>query len=216
MSEAEAAVESFQRIVAWLAPHPQARAVIPSFRPPPSAESIAEFETKTKLKLPDSLLALYRLHDGQSEDAAIEANNDEYLESGLFPGIESSDLAFVFVPIAELTEGTIADTFGFRKGWVPFGSNYGGDHVILDLASDAPPQRGRVLIYNHEYNAASPLAPSFGQYLRDLADGMESGEIVWSERGLSYAQERKWDDLIDERKVEYDPDFLKEYGDEDA
>ncbi len=46
-----------------------------------------------------------------------------------------------------------------------------------------------------------------------MANCLETGKIVWdADAGLSYAQSRDWDDLIDAKQVEYDPEFMKEYG----
>lgn len=218
MTEGEAAVAAFGRMIAWVTKHRQARAILPSLNQPATAEAIAAFEEKTKLKLPESLLAIYRLHDGQDEDAANEKLDPDgeidSVESGLFPSLEGDgDLAFLLVPLAEMQERTESTMPGFRKNWVPFGDNYGGDNIVLDLASDDPNKRGRVLQFNHEYGGAVELAPSFDKYLEHLADGLESRKIVWDEEaGLSYKKGRDWDDLIEQKQVEYDPKFLEEYG----
>lgn len=216
MSAGDEVNAAFNRIVKWLTAHKKARAVLPSFRKPAADAAIAQFAAKTKYPLPEGLAAMYRLLDGQDEDAANEANNDESIESGLFPSIESDDLAFLLVPLKELQTHTLSSKMpGFRKGWLPFGDNYGGDNIVLDLSWDEPPKRGRVLQFNHEYGGAYPLAPSFEKYLTDIADGLESRKIIWDEdAGLSYKKGRDWDDLIEKKKVEYDPEFMKEYGGE--
>jgi cell wall assembly regulator SMI1 len=218
MAEGEAAVAAFERIVAWVTKHKKAKAILPSLNKPASAQAMAEFEAKTKLKLPESIAAIYRLHDGQDEGAANEkldpAGEVDSVESGLFPSIEGEDdLPFLLVPLAELAENTTADRFAFRKGWVPFADNYGGDNIVLDLASTEPQRRGRVLAYNHEYGAAVPLAASFEAYLRHIADGLDARKIVWSdESGLSYKRAYDWDELIEAARVEYDPDHVRESG----
>ena len=214
MSAADEVNTAYGRIVKWLSGHRKAKAVVPSFRPPASAAAIAQFGAETKYLLPEGLAAMYRLLDGQDEDAANEALGDDTIESGLFPSIDSGDLAFLLVPLEELQRNTLESGMpGFRRGWLPFGDNYGGDNIVLDLASDEPPKRGRVLQFNHEYGGAYALAPSFEAYLTDIADGLESRKIVWDEdAGLSYKKSRDWDDLIDKKKVEYDPEFEKEPG----
>jgi cell wall assembly regulator SMI1 len=216
MSEAEAAVEAFKRILKWLAAHKRAKATLPSLRDPASAKSIAEFEAKTKLKLPPSMAAIYRLHDGQDEGAANELLDGDTIESGLFPSIEGNgDLAHLLVPLREMQTSMKSEGMpGFRKGWIPFGSNYGGDNIVLDLTSDHAATPGRVLQFNHEYGCAFEIAPSFLKYLDHIADGLASKKIVWDdEAGLSYKKGRDWDHLIEKKNVEYDPKFLAEYGD---
>jgi uncharacterized protein (TIGR03067 family) len=200
-------VGAFKRIVKWLARHELAKAVLESLRKPASAAAIAEVEAKAKVKLPPALISLYRLHDGQDEDAANKALG-ETIESGLFPSIEGrGDLPFLLVPLKQLKSGLSSKMPGFRKGWIPFGDNYGGDNIVLDFASKDPKKRGRVLQFNHEYGCATELAPSFEQYLQHIADGLNAGKIIWdAESGLSYRRGRDWDDLIDKKKVEYEED----------
>jgi cell wall assembly regulator SMI1 len=219
--EGEAAVAVFNRIIEWATKHKKAKAILPSLNKPATAKALAEFETKTKLKLPESFAAIYRLHDGQDEGAANEALDEnsgiDSVESGLFPSIEGEgDLAHLLVPLKEMASSMRGSQMpGFTKGWVPFGSNYGGDNIVLDLASTDAKKRGRVLQFNHEYGGAFEIAPSFTEYLEHIADGLESKKIVWDDdAGLSYKKGRDWDDLIDKKQVEYDPKFVAEFGGE--
>ena len=215
MSASTNVKKAFDRIVHALSAHKQAKAILPSFLPPATDAEIAKFEAKRKTRLPEPLVALYKILNGQDEDAANEALGDEIIESGLFPSIESDDLAFLFVPLhilAESMPGPRAILMpGFRRGWIPFGDNFGGDNIVLDLASDDPTKRGRVLQFNHEYGGAYPLAPSFEAYLTHLADGLEKKTIRFDpEFGLSYKKPKDWDDLIDAGKVEYAPELMNE------
>ena len=187
MKHAGAAVKAFKRIVKWLQGHKQAKAVLASLRQPATAKAIRDFEAKTKLKLPPALAAIYRLHDRQDEGAANEVLDGETIESGLFPSIEGrGDLPFLLVPLKELRVSKVGMP-GFRKGWIPFGDNYGGDNMVIDLASTAPRKRGRVLQFNHEYGSAVEVSPSFERYLEHIAASLASKKIVWDEEcGLSY------------------------------
>src|SRR5688572_688946 len=206
MKGSDPAIAAFKRIVKWLSAHPQAKGALKSLRKPASARAIAEVEKKAKNKLPPALAALYRLHDGQDEIAAYEAG--ESIECGLFPSIEGEgDLPFLLVPLKELKSDLNSRMPGFRKGWIPFGSNYGGDNLVIDFASADPKKRGRVLQFNHEHGCATAIAPSFEQYLRHIADALAAKSIIWDdESGLSYKKGRDWDDLIDKKKVEYEED----------
>jgi cell wall assembly regulator SMI1 len=205
---------AYERIVAWLTKHPRAKAILPSFRPPAKAAAIAAFEKKAKLTLPDGVRALYRLADGQDENAANARLGDDTIESGMFPSIERSDLAYLLSPLKLLARNTPTGPRssrmpGFRVGWVPIGDNFGGDNIVIDLTQDAK-KRGRVLQFNHEYGGAYEVAPSIEAFLSSIADGLEKKRIVFDEHaGLSYRKGLAWDDLIDKGKVEYDPEFLE-------
>ena len=182
----------------WVTKHKKAKAILPSLNKPASAKAIAEFEAKTKLKLPAGMVAIYRFHDEQDEGAANhaldEASGVDSIESGLFPSLEADgDLPFLLVPLEELQRGVKGGMPGFRRGWVPFGDNYGGDNIVLDLASEEPKKRGRVLQFNHEYGCAAELAPSFDAYLEHIADALAAKKIVWDEdSGLTYKKGRDW------------------------
>jgi cell wall assembly regulator SMI1 len=178
MKGSDPAIAAFKRIVKWLRAHPQAKGAMKSLRKPASARAIAEVEAKAKTKLPPALAALYRLHDGQDEITAYEAG--DVIECGLFPSIEGGgDLPFLLVPLKELKSDLNSRMPGFRKGWIPFGSNYGGDNLVIDFASADPKRRGRVLQFNHEYGCATAIAPSFEEYLQHIADALEAKSIIW-------------------------------------
>ena len=204
------AVKAFKEILRWAEAHPKAKAILTSLRKPATDDDIAKFEGKTKLKLPPAFTAIYKLHDGQDEDAVV---SDEPIEAGLFPSIESHDLAHLLVPLKHLKEYTpttkrASRMPGYRLNWVGFATNYGGDNIVLDLAETTPAnKRGRILQFNHEYGGAVELAPSFEAYLEDIAKGLATKRIRWdSDAGLSFAKGKHWDDLIDAGKVEYAED----------
>lgn len=188
---------AFGRIVKWLQGHKRGKAALASLRPPATAAAIAQFKAKANVSLPPALAALYRLHDGQDEDAANEKLDGGAVESGLFPSIEGrGDLPFLLVPLRELTRSLNSRMPGFRKGWIPFGDNYGGDNMVIDLASTDSTKRGRVLQFNHEYATAVEVAPSLEKYLEHIADGLASKKIVWdNDSGLSYKKGKDWEDL---------------------
>lgn len=205
-------VKAFKEIIEWAGSHKQANAILDSLRKPATYADIAVFEGKAKFKLPEGLAALYLLHDGQDEDAANEDREDS-VEVGLFPSIEADDLAFLLVPLKQLKRNTpttqgASRMPGYRINWIGFGDNYGGDHIVLDLAETTPLEKqGRILQFNHEYGCAIELAPSFEDYLESIAAGLKSKRIKWdNDSGLSYAKGKDWDDLIDAGKVEYAED----------
>ena len=138
-------VKAFKQIVHWAEGHDQANGILASLRKPAADADLAAFEAKAKLKLPAGLAALYKLHDGQDEDAANEGRDDS-VEVGLFPSVEPDDLAFLLVPLKQLSRNTptgkrASRMPGYRLNWVGFGDNYGGDHIVLDLAETTPPAR---------------------------------------------------------------------------
>src|SRR5687768_5811693 len=106
MKRRSTARHAVERIFKWLRAHERGKAALASLRPPASAAAIAAVETKLKVSLPPALVDLYRLHDGQDEDAANEKLDGDTIESGLFPSIEGrEDKPFLLAPLKQLTRG---------------------------------------------------------------------------------------------------------------
>jgi cell wall assembly regulator SMI1 len=169
--------DAMRRIRAWCGTNGDARLVFACMNPPATDADLDAVEAKIGLKLPEDVRALYRICNGQDENA--EANEDG-LEVGLFPWTERV-LAHLLYPLEEVASSTSTPQEprrmpGFVVGWVPIASNYGGDEVVIDLSPDSP-RPGRVL------NFASSLAA----HLTDIADKMEAGKIEFDEEeGLNY------------------------------
>lgn len=201
----ETVEQAFGRIIKKIHGHRRAKAILPSFLKPAADQDITAFEKRAKLKLPAALASLYKIHNGQDEEIPNDLAEDGPIESGLFPSIESGDLPFLLAPLDQLAENLGRQMPGFRAGWIPFGDNFGGDHIVLDQAENTPDEKkGRVLQFNHEYGCAVELAPSFEKYLSQLANDLEGGRIIWdADAGLTYKKSRSWDDLIEQKKVEY-------------
>lgn len=194
--------KSYDRIRKWLESHEQGRNTLVSIRPPASDKAIADFEKAMKAKLPNDLKELYQLLDGQDEDLL-----SEQIEAGLFPSGENGDLAHLFLPLKTARQHSKGGMPGYKPGWLAFGSNFGGDNYVIDLSTDDPKKRGRVLQFNHEYGGARVAAKSLAAFLQEIADGLDDESIIFDEdAGLSYVEGIDWE----EEKLEYDPKALEE------
>jgi len=61
----------------------------------------------------------------------------------------------------------------WHPGWIPFASNGCGDSLCIDLAPTATGVAGQIISMNHETAQRRLLAPSFAQFLNQLAEQLE-------------------------------------------
>ena len=176
---------SWSRIEAWLLKNwPQALDELRPAAPEPEIEST---ERLLGLSFPEELKQFYRLHNG-SEDL------------GLFPSPDASgwdEMAFSPLPLTQVRSeweswkhliemGEFAGqssqpATGIRAdwwncGWIPMASNGGGDFQCIDMAPAETGRAGQVISMGHESGRRELIARSLSDYLRRLADGLESGE----------------------------------------
>jgi cell wall assembly regulator SMI1 len=163
----EGTADSLTRLDRWLAANrPDYYAM---FRPGLADTDLDEFERHFGVKLPDSFRACYRWRDGQEE--------------GCYDSIQDN---FMFMPLAsirsskELLDGMIGHDFEspdwWRREWVPFLDNGGGDHMCLDLAPAAEGLGPVVRRFWHDMPGRPVLHLSFEAWVGVLVESMESGE----------------------------------------
>lgn len=154
------------RLDRWLSTHrPDYYARL---RPGATDADLDEFEQHFGLKLPDSFRACYRWRDGQ--------------EDGYFASIQNN---FMFMPLSsvrsskELLDSMIGHDFEspdwWRREWVPFLDNGGGDHLCLDLTPAVEGISPLVRRFWHDMPDRSCPHLSFETWIGVLVESMESG-----------------------------------------
>jgi cell wall assembly regulator SMI1 len=182
---------SWQRIEAWLqenAPH-----IYDSLQPGASEAEIAKVESQLGVALPDDVKASYRIHNGQNDKAVngmFPAPPSRY--SGFEPGYLLHEVMGIYGEWdewKELVEGGdfdgeksepqpgIRDDW-FHLGWLPFAHNGGGDSYCIDLDPAPGGTRGQIISMNHEIGERRLIAPSFADWLYQLANRMEAGRCI--------------------------------------
>ena len=139
-----------------------------------SDEDIAHVEATTKLKLPEDLLASYRLHDGSNKHLICEQGfllplwgNQNFTVLGLWQVMSAVGLARD--DKRSQPTGPIR-TDWWNMAWLPLTENGPrGDHVCLDLAPAPGGTVGQIILWKDKVGATSVLADSFGDWLADLA-----------------------------------------------
>ncbi len=147
-----------------------------------SDEAICDLEARCGVTLPDDFKASFRVHDGQDAGGKTlipsAFTGERY---GLLPLQEIAsewgswkrlvDAGQFAADASTPDEGIRSDWW--HPGWIPFASNGGGDSLCIDLAPTAAGVAGQVISLNHETAQRRHLAPSFAQFMSQLAEQLE-------------------------------------------
>lgn len=137
-------------------------------RPGATEADLDDFERHFGVKLPDSFRACYRWRDGQ-EEGCHESIQDNFMFMSL-ASIRSKK---------EMLDGMIGRDFGdpdwWRREWVPFLDNGGGDHLVLDLAPAAEGISPLVRRFWHDMPDRAGTQLSFQSWIGVLVETMEDG-----------------------------------------
>lgn len=157
-----------ERLDRWLAaerPDYYAR-----LQPGATNASLDAFEARFSLRLPEPFRAFYHWRNGQelSCSASFEHNRR-------FSSLEE------IADTKEMLDGMIGSDFEdprwWRRGWVPFLANGGGDHLCLDLTAEDGGAPGQLVTFWHDWDNRSIKYPSFEAWLEQLVDSMENGTL---------------------------------------
>jgi len=81
----------------------------------------------------------------------------------------------------EMLDGMIDSEFDgtgwWRRGWVPFLANGGGDFLCVDVSAEDGGEPGQLVAFWHDWEDRSVKFPSFEAWVRELADSMETGTL---------------------------------------
>jgi cell wall assembly regulator SMI1 len=157
-----------ERVDHWLAanrPDYYAR-----LRPGATDAALDTFEARFTLRLPVPFRAFYRWRDGQEPECTASLENNRMFSS-LGEVAETK----------EMLDGMIGSDFEdprwWRRGWVPFLANGGGDHLCLDVAAENGGEPGQLVAFGHDWKDRSVRFSDFEAWLQQLADSMEAGTL---------------------------------------
>jgi cell wall assembly regulator SMI1 len=163
--------ELFARLDRWLAanrPDYYAR-----LQQGATAEALAAFEARFGLALPDDFRALCRWRNGQDP-----ACFDSFQDNRMFSSLE--DIAETKAVLDDMIGYDFEDPRWWRRGWVPFLANGGGDHLCLDLAAEDGGHPGQLVAYWHDWEDRSIEYASTERWLEAFVRSMESGTLELS------------------------------------
>lgn len=173
--------ETWKRIDEWLAQHAPEQAA--SLAKGAKADQIKQLERQLNMKLPQEFVESYAIHDGQKEDCDLIPD-----DFGTFYLLRLKDIPKQWKvwnqlnDNGEFAENTATPDKGvaadwWNRGWIPFASDGGGDHLCIDLAPAKGGKVGQVIQMCHDQSDRKLIAPSFAAWLIQLAESLERGDL---------------------------------------
>lgn len=155
-----------QRFEAWL--RENRPDYLAHLRPGADDAALDNFESTFSLRLPEDFRAFYRWRDGQSEDCT-----DSLYDNMMFSPLES--VRETKTMLDEMIGTDFDDPTWWRKGWVPFLDNGGGDHVCLDVEAVDFGEPGQIVTFWHDWDRREAEHASFRAFFEDLVTAFEQG-----------------------------------------
>jgi cell wall assembly regulator SMI1 len=182
----------WQRILTWV--EANAPDLLDFLEAPAARAELTETETRLSMRLPTALRNFYGLQNGTTA-------------FGVFPALEEEQSAFGPLPLDEIEfleldedDGGNADE-GFdvdagvraefwNRDWIPFAAAADrGDYLMLDMAPAPGGRIGQVIEWRHDTNERRLVAPSLEALLKQTAEGLEAGRLVYDgEAGVRRAE----------------------------
>jgi cell wall assembly regulator SMI1 len=139
-------------------------------QPGASDEALDAFESRFALRLPLPFREFYRWRNGQESVCS-----ESFQGNRMFSSLEEVAAS------KEILDGMIGSDFEdprwWRRGWVPFLANGGGDVLCLDVTAEGDGTPGQLVAFWHDWDKRSVEFPSFKAWLRELTGSMEAGTL---------------------------------------
>lgn len=142
-------------------------------QPGVSDEQLNRFEQQFSVKLPAAFRELYRWKNGQPNSCS-----DSFVENRMFTPLE--DMAETKKELDAMIGTDFEDPTTWRRGWIPFLSNGGGDHLCLDMGAEDGGAIGQLIAYWHADEDRPIEFPSTEAWLQEISGQMKDGtfEVV--------------------------------------
>jgi cell wall assembly regulator SMI1 len=166
--------ELLTRLDRWLAQH--RKRFHKNLQPGASSAELKALATSLGQPLPASLCALLEWHNGQGDDYVGYFENHWLLMS----------TGMIVAAKKELDGGAVD---GWKREWIPFLDDDGGDYLVLDTGKKEPPV---LAFYLDQPEAAKSMAPSLEAWFKDFVAAVEAGGYFEEpERGTFKRQKDK-------------------------
>lgn len=152
-----------------------------------SEEDFARLEAVLGYALPEDFKALYRLHDGEAEEANGVLQGEEWLSIArivdeytiwkeLYEGEHFRDDAGKDYGCEP--DAGIRPDFWWNPRWISLTANGAGDSKMIDLDPAEGGQVGQVIQMWHDDSRRSKEAASLREFFGQYADDLEAGKYV--------------------------------------
>lgn len=166
--------DAWGRIERWLKAH--APAILADMRPGASPAEIRATEEQLGCTFPEPVREWFATHDGTASCALLEYW-DLYSLAEVVAAWKTMKALYDDGTFAEFESDPIGPirTEWWHPAWVPLTGEPGGNHLCLDLAPADGGSVGQVISWVHDDSVREVVAPTFGAWFEQLADGLEAG-----------------------------------------
>ncbi|HEY9733755.1 MAG TPA: SMI1/KNR4 family protein [Drouetiella sp.] len=173
---------AWKRFEDWLTRH--APAVLEGLYPGATAAEIEDVEKKLGVQLPQSMRDFYSIHNGQDDQSPSFMRGTTFLkldqihsEWSVWKDLLDKEVFIDF--LSEPDSGIRSDWWNPK--WIPLTYDGSGNHFCLDCDPAPGGTSGQIITMWHDAPERNLQARSFEEWIRDFADGLESGRFVYSE-----------------------------------
>lgn len=150
---------------------------------PASPEAIDALESELGLTLPPELRESLERHDGTTDGdwpggALLGVNGIQGEAKVRRELVEDNTFADAADHDASNGKGSIKPGW-WNLGWIPLDADGGGNGKVVDADPGENGVVGQVLDMDHEVGPSGPYFGSVSDYLKDIADRIESGALRW-------------------------------------
>lgn len=190
---------AWNRIAAWCETY--APEVLAGLNPGATEEQLRAAEAKLGVTFPEEMRQLYAIHDGQRDDGFGLLPAGDWLSlDDIFDQWnvwEELRRGGEFDDITSEPDAGVSDAW-WNAGWIPITHDGGGNHYCVDLAPAEGGTVGQIIAMWHDEESRSVIATSLTEWLTQIADGMASGQYVFSPE--EYASVVSRDDVSDDEE----------------
>lgn len=179
-----AIADSWKRINKWLKQNAQGWKPLGKGA---TDKQLARAEKQLAFQLPAELRESYRIHDGDGSSQVFPCPDDiSYYLASLDEVVSSWQMLKGLLDMGDFKGAKAKCDKGIKKewwnpAWVPFASNGGGDYLCIDTGPAPGGKPGQVILWRHDSEKRSLLAPSLRVWLFELANGLEDGKCSYDE-----------------------------------
>ncbi len=180
-----------QKLETWLAQHlPEILADLNAGATP---EALDVFAQTVGCELPEDFRKLYARHNGQKGETAGLFYGMQFLsleqaamEWGVWRDLGADPSMGAGVNYESVPAGAIQLQYINLK-WLPFSSDYGGNHLGLDLGPGAAGKVGQIINFGRDEHKKFVLAKTLEDFLFWYTSRLEAGEFRISEENYQKA-----------------------------
>ena len=141
-----------------------------ALKPGATESALDAFESQFGIKLPVAFRSIYRWRNGQRDDCTTSLE-DNFMFSSLESIAENKET------MDGMIESDFDDPKWWRRSWVPFLDNGGGDHLCIDLSAEDGGTPGQILSFYHDWENRPIQFPSAEAWLANIVQSMEDGSL---------------------------------------